>query len=128
MDNRNYDTQARTASGINLVLGAWLVVSSWIFGYALDTAGAWDSVVVGALIFFIGLARVISISGPGLARVNLVLGLWTIAAPWMFAFAGGGPAMWNSVAVGIVVALLALWSANATVWRDRQAGQMAAGH
>ncbi len=126
MANSNYATQANTASGINLVLGAWLIASPWIFGYSAFTAGAWDSVVIGAIIFVIGLTRVVSLVGPALARVNVVLGLWTIASPWIFGYAGGEPAMWNSIVVGIVVALLALWSANATVLRDRRDSRLAA--
>ena len=124
MANVNYTTQAKTASGINLVLGAWLVASPWIFGFG-GPAG-WNSVVVGGLIFIIALTRVVSLVGSALARVNLVLGLWTIASPWVYAYAGGEPAMWNSIVVGIVVALLALWSANATVWRDQQESHLPA--
>lgn len=125
MANVNYTTRAKTASGINLVLGAWLIASPWIFGYSTMGAAAWDSVVVGALIFLIALSRVVSLVGPAPARVNIVLGLWTIASPWIFGYAAGEPAMWNSVAVGIAVTLLALSSANATVLRDRQASHLA---
>lgn len=73
MTNANYTTQAKTASGSNLVLGAWLVASAWIFIYG--TAGA----------------------------------------------------AWNSVAVGIAVTLPALWSAKATVLRNRQESRLAVG-
>jgi hypothetical protein len=126
MPNTSYTTQAKTASGANLVLGAWLVASPWIFGYESIPAGTWSSVVVGALILIIGVTRVISLVGPALARVNVVLGLWTIASPWIFGYATGQPGMWNSVVVGIVVAILALWSANATVSRDRQDSRLSA--
>jgi SPW repeat len=130
MTHMNYGNQARTASGINLVLGAWLIASPWIFGYYASagplSAGTWNSVVVGALILVIGLTRVVSLVGPGLARVNVVLGLWTIASPWIFGYAAGEPAMWNSIVVGIVITLLALWSANATVLRDRRESHLAA--
>jgi hypothetical protein len=46
------------------------------------------------------------------ARVNLVLGLWLIIAPWTLEFANNAAAMRNHVIVGIVVAVLAaieLW-------------------
>ena len=122
MKSSDYAAQAKTASSINLILGAWLVASAWIFIYGSGTAaaGAWNSVVVGALIFIIGVTRVVSLVGPLLARVNVVLGLWTIASPWVFGYGTGEPAMWNSVVVGIVVTLLALWGANATVFRNRR--------
>ena len=127
MANANYAAQAKTASSVNLLLGVWLVASAWIFLYDGSTAGAWNSVAVGAVIFVIGVTRVVSLVRPLLARVNVVLGLWTIASPWVFGYAAGEPAMWNSVVVGIVVTLLALWSANATVWRDRKESHLPVG-
>lgn len=127
MTTAQYATQARTASGINLLLGLWLVASCWIFNYAGTSAG-WDSVAVGALVFIMAVNRVSALVGSGTARVNIVLGLWTIAAPWIFGFAAGDPTQWNSVAVGIAITLLALWSSNATVLRDRQEERLAAPH
>jgi hypothetical protein len=126
MANVNYTTQAKTASGINLVIGAWLVASPWIFGYPMVPA-CWNSVVVGALICLIGISRVVSLVGPALARVSTVLGLWTIASPWIFGYGTGEPAQWNSVAVGIAVTLLSLRSASATLLRDQQESHVAAG-
>src|SRR6185437_2043739 len=120
-----YTTQAKTATGINLLLGCWLVASPWIFNYAVTSAG-WNSVAVGAVVFIIAVNRLSSLIGAALARVNLVLGLWTIASPWIFGYAAGEPAMWNSVAVGIAVTILAWWSANATVLRNRQESHLAA--
>jgi hypothetical protein len=98
----------------------------WIFIYG-TASGAWNSVAAGAVIFIIGLTRVASLVGPLLARVNVVLGLWTIASPWVFGYSAEAPAMWNSIAVGIAVTLLALWSANATVSRNRQENRLAVG-
>ncbi len=120
MANSSYASQAKAASGVNLVLGAWLVASPWIFDYSTLSAATWNSVMVGALIAVIGITRVVSLVGTAPARVNAILGLWTLASPWMFAFAGVEPAMWNSLVVGIVVALLALRSASATVLRDQK--------
>lgn len=42
--------------------------------------------------------------------VNLVLGLWLVAAPWIFQFSGEAAATWNAVAVGIVIAAIALFA------------------
>ncbi len=35
---------------VNLVLGVWIVLSPWIFGYATETGLLWNSIVVGAII------------------------------------------------------------------------------
>lgn len=41
--------------------------------------------------------------------VNLILGLWLIVSPWLLGFSSTAGAMWNSVIVGFVVAILAYW-------------------
>ena len=41
---------------------------------------------------------------------NVVLGVWLVISPWVLGFSGLGAAMWNAVIVGIVVAVLALWT------------------
>lgn len=40
--------------------------------------------------------------------VNVILGVWLIASPWLFAAAGGNePAAWNSWCVGGGIVILA---------------------
>lgn len=43
-----------------------------------------------------------------LSWVNFVLGLWLIIAPFVLHYSTLSTAMWNSVLVGIVVAILAI--------------------
>lgn len=45
---------------VNLVLGAWLFVSPWIFGYIGTANIAWNSFIVGALVFLIGIWGVVT--------------------------------------------------------------------
>lgn len=35
---------------ISLALGAWLVVSPWVLGFAGDAAATWNSVIVGLIV------------------------------------------------------------------------------
>jgi hypothetical protein len=35
---------------VNLVLGAWLLVSPWVLGFSTATALMWNAVLIGALI------------------------------------------------------------------------------
>lgn len=44
----------------------------------------------------------------GANGVNVLLGFWVLISPFVLGFAGLTAAMWNSVAVGIVVVFLAL--------------------
>jgi hypothetical protein len=39
----------------------------------------------------------------------LVLGVWTVAAPWIVGFTAITTALWTCVAVGILLAVVAAW-------------------
>jgi hypothetical protein len=36
---------------VNIILGLWLMVSPFIFGYAYNTAAFWNTEVVGVVLF-----------------------------------------------------------------------------
>jgi hypothetical protein len=44
----------------------------------------------------------------GLSWINFILGLWLIIAPFVLHFSNNQVATWNSVIVGIVVAVLSI--------------------
>ena len=84
---RDYSAQARTASGINILLGLWLMVSPWVFDYS-GTTGVVSSVLVGGAIAFLAASRLADLrASKDLSAVNLVLSLWTIASRWMTGYA-----------------------------------------
>jgi SPW repeat len=118
---RDHSGQVRTASGINLILGIWLIISPWIYGYAANqSAPATSSVIVGILVLiFSGLRYNMPHGRTGLSWVNIVLGVWTVLSPWIFSFVDSTAYVVNSVVVGCVVAALAIWSGSATVAEHR---------
>ena len=108
-------TQVRTASGLNILLGAWLIASPWIFRYGAAPRAFWNSILVGALILTFAVSRFSApFAVPGLSWINAGLGLWTIASPWIYHYATNGDAFWDNVALGLAVAALAFWSGRAT--------------
>ena len=111
---RDYTAQARTASGVNLLLGIWIMASPWVFDYSGKSA-ALASVIVGVLIALLAAIRIASVhNSAGLSGINLLLAFWTAAAPWVYNYADDKGALWNNIFVGVVVAVLAVWSAIAT--------------
>lgn len=88
MMDRSYGAQVRTASGINVLLGIWLIISPWVFGYvSAGPAPMWNSVVVGAIVLILAATRFSNPDmAPGLSWVNLILALWTIASPWIYRY------------------------------------------
>ena len=112
MTEHKHVSRARGASGLNVVLGCWLIASPWIFGYVVSASAFWNSIVVGALVALLALSRFSAPrSGTGLNWLSVLLGLWAIVSPWIYGYWGHEAAKWNSVAVGLAVAVVAMLAA-----------------
>jgi hypothetical protein len=107
-----------TAGGLDILAGIWLVLSPFALRFYANATGAatTSNVVFGILIASLATARVVS-SNPWsvwLSRVNALLGFWILISPWCLGFSGHHSATTNNVIMGLVVLLLASWSAFAT--------------
>jgi hypothetical protein len=90
-------------SGVALVAGTWLLLSTPFL--ATDESGAlrWRDLVVGAFIAALALARITGLLGRGWpSYVNAALGLWLPATAFLLADATA--VRWNEAIVG------GLWS------------------
>jgi hypothetical protein len=112
MNGYSNRSNVQVASGLNVLVAIWLFVSPWALGYG-DDAG-WNSTITAVVIAAIALIRVFGAYGAAwLSWLNLVLGVWLVVSPWVLNYDNNG-ATWNSVIVGIVVGLLAIWSATSS--------------
>lgn len=94
---------------INLVLGAWLIASPWVLAYAVERVPTTNAVVVGAIIALAAAAALYAFQAWE-EWTNVALAAWLIVSPWVLGFSTLQIAMWNHVAVGVAVLVLALWS------------------
>jgi hypothetical protein len=99
----------RAASIICLLAGIWLFVSPWVYG---ATGGnTWNSWLVGAAIFLLGIVRVARPAfSTGISWVNAVLGAWVLCSPWIYGYTANSGRLINSVCVGIVVLVFSVAS------------------
>ena len=113
-------TAVKAASTIVLLAGIWFFVSPWVYG-AYTTGNAWNSWIVGAIMFILGCVRV-SRPGrmPGLSWVNALLGIWAFFSPWIFAYTRNTGRFINSLCVGVIVFVLAIVSATFTLKTTRK--------
>lgn len=113
---------AKTASGLNVVLGIWLVVAPLVIYFA-SPAALWNEVIVGIILFGLALSRTSAVRVVWPSWVNLALGVWLIIAPLVL---GGShtSAIWTQAASGIAIGLIALWSLSAT-WSASRARRQA---
>ena len=99
----------RAASAVCMLAGIWLFVSPWVYGAG---GSAWNSWIVGALLFLIGLVRVSSpIVSSGLSWLATLLGIWIFFSPWIYAYVGNQDRFINSLCVGVIVFVLSIASA-----------------
>jgi hypothetical protein len=107
----NLKTEQVAVDVLNVVAGAILFLSPWLFGYAGEAVVAWNAWIFGAVITLVAAGALVSFK-PWEEWVNLLAGLWTIVAPWGLAFLTLSTATITHLLVGLVVAIAAgtkLW-------------------
>src|SRR5579872_3324842 len=102
---------ARGASLIALLAGLWLFFSPWIYG-AFTNSNAWNSWIVGALVFVFAMIRRHQPAETGLSWLNSILGIWIVVSPWVYGYSGHPGHLVNNLFVGIIVFCAALVGAN----------------
>ena len=85
-------------------VGAWLMFSRLVFG--TEGAMANSDHLVGALVITVAVCAMAEVARP-LRFINLLFGLWLIAAPWLLVDRTAGAA-WNDVASGLIIIALSL--------------------
>lgn len=98
-------TNAKWCDVANLILGAFLFFSPWIFGFDAGPASQ-NAYVAGIVIAILAIAALAAFA-VWEEWLNLIVGLWTLIAPWVLGFQAAKTAMAVHVVVGILVAVLA---------------------
>jgi hypothetical protein len=119
---QSHRNQVATASGLDVLAGVWLLISPFALsfrhlhsthvGYAMT-----NDVIFGIVIGILALIRFFSTDVRGtswLSWVNAVLGVWVLISPWALRYSEFAVPMWNNIVLGIVVIVLACWSALAS--------------
>lgn len=106
----------RTVSTINLILGAWFIVSPWLLSYT-SSAAIWNQFVVGIVIAVLAIGRMLVPSQQWMSTLSGIAALWAIIAPFILSY-NKTAAYWNEVVVAVIVAILA-FSNSAVATGDR---------
>jgi heme/copper-type cytochrome/quinol oxidase subunit 3 len=102
-------TNAKLCDVANLILGAVLFLSPWIFGFNAGRASE-NASIAGIVIAALAIGALAAFA-VWEEWLNLIVGLWTLVSPWILGFQGT-TAMTVHVVIGAAVALLAaieLW-------------------
>jgi hypothetical protein len=99
---------AQWENWVNLVLGVWLFATPWTVAHRLaadlTNMMSWNSWLVG-LAVAISAGMALQELKPWEEWVNLVLGVWIVLSPWIFGYASEASLTWNSIVVGLCIAV-----------------------
>lgn len=95
----------RTLSIVNAILGVWLIITPYWFGYT-SGAAKWNQTILGIVVLILAGIRIIAPSQRWTSMVNGIAGIWAIIAPFILSY-NRSVAYWNEIIVGILVAYLA---------------------
>ena len=93
---------------LSMALGVVIGLSPWLAGEQGQSAVNWNAVVLGAVVVALGALEL-----SGLQRweeaLEMLSGLWLVASPFVFGYAGTGTLrIWHFVLGAVVVLLAAL--------------------
>ena len=98
---------------VDMVLGVWLVVSPWVLGFSdSDPVATRNALIVGIAIAALSAITFLAYSVIE-EWVDVILGLWLIASPWILSGTGNGAVVADFAIVGALVAGLSgyeIWS------------------
>lgn len=106
---------AKLASAGNIFVGLWLVLAPWFYDHGIQQA-FWNDMIIGVAVLVIAAIRFWKPTHfTKLSWVNLVLGVWLVAAPFVLSYDRlttvqiGAPniAFWNDIVLGLILILLA---------------------
>lgn len=107
----------RLLAAINVLLGGWLVAAPFVFDVDL-TVAVWNHAIVGVIIALASGYDVAVAEGGQRGTVDTatfvsLLGLWTVASPFLLGFPDP-VGFWNSLVVGVLVTTGASYAAYVT--------------
>lgn len=98
----------RWQDGVILLLGVWLFISPWVMGYPSDSTPAVNAYIAGAIIAALAIFDLYK-TYVWAVLVNIIVGAWVAASPWVVGVAGDGQMSMSMLVVGIATIVLGLW-------------------
>jgi hypothetical protein len=103
----HYSTK-RWQDQVILLLGIWLFVSPWAFGYPSSSPPALNAFIVGAIMAILAAFDLYQ-THVWAVLLNLILGVWVTVSPWMLDVMRDRRLSASLLIVGIATIVLAMW-------------------
>jgi VIT1/CCC1 family predicted Fe2+/Mn2+ transporter len=96
------------------ILGVFLMIAPYLFGFADNSAAYWSSILAGGIVAIASIWEGVESRKENWEYwVAAVVGIFAIIAPFIFGFGSLAGAMWTSVIAGVLIAIFAgtkLWT------------------
>ncbi len=104
--------QVRVVSGVNILVGVWLVLAPFALRFHQVEAAFWNSVIVGVVMAIVAMLRAFKpLRFQALSWASIVFGLWLLVSPFLLGFGTMIAPTLSHLLIGVIVTVLALWSA-----------------
>ncbi|HVM50038.1 MAG TPA: SPW repeat protein [Candidatus Acidoferrum sp.] len=90
------------ASGVNVALGIWLIISPFVLVFTHHESAKWNDIACGIAVALVALR--------GWSVWNVALGIWLIISAFVLGFANVPTLLWNNVILGALVGIVAFSS------------------
>jgi SPW repeat len=99
--------QPRWQEWITLILGAWVFVSPWIFGFTASQAVTLNYFIVGAVMFVCSGAAIVR--NESAEWVSLIAAVWLAVSPWILGYMTTQAPKGDAILVGVLGIIFAAW-------------------
>jgi succinate dehydrogenase/fumarate reductase cytochrome b subunit len=103
----HYSTK-RWQDQVILLLGIWLFVSPFVFGYPSSAPAALNCFIAGAIMAILAAFDLYK-TYVWAVVVNLLVGVWVAVSPWLIGVVGDRAMTSSLLIVGIATVVLGLW-------------------
>ncbi|MGW5837927.1 SPW repeat protein [Methylorubrum extorquens] len=103
-------------AGLSLVVGAGLMLAPWYFGFMGEAKATWNAWICGSAVAVFALLAIMQTFDLE-EYIIAIVGVWTVAAPWLLDFKDITAARWTHVGFGLALLILAgieLWRLHAS--------------
>lgn len=101
---------SQSLSILNILFGAWLVVSPFIISYTSSQA-KWQQTSAGIVVILLAGIRFMATQLQWVSWVNALVGIWLVIAPFAINYQST-IILWNEITLGLLIALSGLWNAS----------------
>lgn len=106
------------------IVGVWLIAAPWALGsFSPDSvplgAAAWNFLACGVAVAILGAAALASYRLRE-EWVNLLIGIWLVASPWILRSLERPPFFWNALICGILLVVFGISALYGTKSSERR--------